>query len=112
MKRTFVVLSVGVTAALLCISGFTYFKSDRKPPEILYSGDIYYEEGMEDSDLLEGVAAHDNKDGDVTASLVVESVTVSEDGKSATVVYAARDRRNNIAKEIRLIQVKQTRQGQ
>ena len=51
--------------------------------------------------LLAGVTARDKADGDVTASLVVESVwLVSSDG-TAAVTYAAFDSSGNVAKQTR-----------
>ena len=53
--------------------------------------------------LLDGVTATDNKDGDVTESLVVESVYPNEDGQTATIVYVARDSRNNVGKANKVV---------
>lgn len=72
---------------------------------------IYIEEGMltvssADSDavLLQGVTAVDETDGDVTESIVIESVgTISEDAQ-VTVIYAAFDAAGNVAKASRTVQ--------
>lgn len=56
------------------------------------------------SGLLKGVRAEDNKDGDVTASLVVESLYgINKDAK-ATVTYAAFDEAGNVTKAGRRVQ--------
>lgn len=50
------------------------------------------------SALLQGVTAADDRDGDVTASLVVESVRLLRGDGTVTVSYAAFDRAGNVAK--------------
>lgn len=50
------------------------------------------------STLLQGVSAQDKADGDVTASLVVESVRLLNADGTATVTYAAFDKAGNVAK--------------
>lgn len=53
------------------------------------------------SALLQGVSARDNRDGDVTASLVVESVRLLHSDGTITVTYAAFDKAGNVAKSAR-----------
>ena len=54
-------------------------------------------------ELLQGVSANDDRDGDVTDSLIVESVGgITGDGQ-AVVHYAAFDRSGNVAKLSRII---------
>lgn len=53
--------------------------------------------------LLNGVTAFDAQDGDVTDSLVVESVMLSDEGGMVTVTYAAFDRSGNVAKAQRQV---------
>ena len=55
-------------------------------------------------DLLQGVTAKDQKDGDVTASLVVESVRLADSDGTVTVTYAAFDRAGNVTKATRQVQ--------
>ena len=53
--------------------------------------------------LLEGVTATDDRDGDVTASIVVENVSdIKKDG-TVTVTYAAFDSSGNVAKTQRTV---------
>ncbi len=82
--------------------------NDRKGPEIdVPSGaDVTYEEGSDTSSLLEGVTATDDKDGDVTDSLVIENIFPSDDRTSASVVYAAKDSHNNVSKVTRHVNYK------
>lgn len=73
--------------------------SDDNPPVIEFQKDeVTYSEGDSYDVFLEGVTAQDDRDGDVTDSLVVESVYLTESGKHVTVIYVARDKENNVAK--------------
>ena len=58
----------------------------------------------EESALLQGISAWDNRDGDVTSNMVVEGISnVSSDGR-VKVTYAAFDRAGNVAKVTRNVQ--------
>lgn len=48
--------------------------------------------------LVQGISAQDDRDGDVTESLVVEGVSSISPDRSATVTYAAFDRAGNVTK--------------
>lgn len=73
--------------------------SDDNPPVIEFQKDeVTYSEGDSYDVFLEGVTAQDDRDGDVTDSLVVESVYLTESGKHVMVIYVARDKENNVAK--------------
>ena len=54
--------------------------------------------------LLEGITAQDDRDGDVTASLVVENLGVISREHTVTVTYAAFDKAGNVAKTQRTLQ--------
>lgn len=94
---------------ILCLGlmgfvGFMKFSEDNTPPEIQFQdNEIVYTAGDSYDGLLDGVTATDNKDGDVTESLVVESVYPNEDGQTATIVYVARDSRNNVGKANKVV---------
>lgn len=73
--------------------------SDGIPPVIEFQKDeVIYSEGDSYDVFLEGVTAQDDRDGDVTDSLVVESVYLTESGQHVMVIYVARDKENNVAK--------------
>ncbi|MCD8347226.1 MAG: DUF5011 domain-containing protein [Lachnospiraceae bacterium] len=93
---------------ILCFiagGGLIYLRlaEDRIAPEISYSSSVVYTDGMTDEELLEGVIAIDDVDGDVSDSLTVERVVTNRDEAKATVIYVAKDSRNNIAKITRVI---------
>lgn len=93
---------------LLCfgVGGLTFYmklSSDGQGPVISCGEDLFYQRGMTQEELLSGVTAVDEADGDVTESLVVESVTENEEKSQAIVVYVARDSKNNITKVRRVL---------
>lgn len=104
MKKIMVVLMV-----LLCfgLGGLFYWlnsKDDRIAPVITVPEEtILYEEGQDTKVLLEGVKAVDDIDGDVSDTLIVESIIQLQDEVSAQVVYFAKDKKNNVAKATRKV---------
>jgi lipopolysaccharide export LptBFGC system permease protein LptF len=91
-----VVISVALAAVVVCIHG----SSDRLGPEIIFSGskDLVYRADMTEEELLEGVTAIDDKDGDVSNTLTIESVYEKND-KEYVVVFVAKDSSNNVTKQ-------------
>lgn len=91
----------------ILLGGLFYWmsgKDDATAPVITFPDEtIVYEEGTDTGILLEGVKAVDEVDGDVSSSLVVESVIPMQDGTSATVLYYAKDKSNNVAKTSRIV---------
>lgn len=80
-------------------------RTDTMPPVItLEEGTLRVSVSRGEKGLLEGVTALDGVDGDVTASLVVESVTLSGGDGTVSVVYAAFDAAGNVAKAERVVQ--------
>lgn len=77
--------------------------SDHSAPQIEFGAEIVYSDGMTNEELLADVTAIDPEEGDVSDSLVVESVTADIQGNTVIVVYAARDSKNNITKASRII---------
>ncbi len=77
---------------------------DKNVPAISFSEDVSvsYKEGEPKSRLLEDVTAYDQEDGDISDSLVIESVYDFKNGK-AKVIYAARDASGNIVKAERIV---------
>lgn len=101
---------ITVILAVLCIAGigssvFVYLGRDRKGPVIQVPAEqISYREGAETKELLKGVTAMDDRDGDVSDSLLVEKVLPSDDGSTAQVIYAAMDKSNNVTKAYRSVE--------
>lgn len=93
-----------ILVALIAVSVCLMATDDRQAPKIEISDEeITYVEGQGYSSLLSGVTAYDNKDGDVTASVMVESVVPLKSGEEAVVCYVAKDKSNNIARVDRIV---------
>lgn len=93
-----------ILLGLICIavvggSGALFITRDKTGPKIIVSEDrkIAYGTDSDKTVLLDGVTAIDEKDGDVSDSLRVESVRNNEDG-SLEVTYSAVDDSNNVTK--------------
>ena len=103
-KRINILLAI-LLAVLIALNVFLFRSQDRKAPEITFTMTPVYYEGDAESVLLTGITATDNKDGDVSDSLIVDHIIDSDDGSSITVYYAAKDSSNNVAKASRKVEV-------
>ncbi len=104
MKKAGIALMVVVCVILLAAAVHLVMTEDRTAPEIIFSEDrIHYTQGDDESVLLAGVTAMDQKDGDVSASLVIDGIYPDDEGTTANVTYVARDSQNNIAKASRVV---------
>ena len=82
-------------------------KDDTTPPVITFPDEtIEYEEGGDTEELLKGVTAIDAEDGDVSDTLMVKSVIPMKDETTATVLYCAKDKKNNVASASREVNYK------
>lgn len=107
MEAKKIVAVVGaIDVVLLVVCLVLYLGKDRKGPEIFFDEEkqIEYTEGMDEALLLEGITAVDEKDGDVSDSLLVEKVA-GTNGKEVIVTYVARDGANNVGKASRAFTV-------
>ena len=104
VKKIFWILFV-LCAALGGFTTVQYLSRDKVPPVISFSeaDALTYEEGMTDEELLRGIIAYDDVDGDVSDSLKVEFVAADPEAGTVTVTYAARDKSNNVAKASQIL---------
>lgn len=100
---SFVIFCISLAASL--IFWFTQVrKGDRIGPVItMDQQELTVGLDATDQDFLKGVKAVDENDGDVTDSLVVESVSNFLSGGRRLVVYAAVDRHNNVSRANRIV---------
>lgn len=104
MKKGLVAMLLLACAALLAGNVVIYIGKDRNGPEITVpQEELTYVAGSDTSALLSGVTAVDDRDGDVTSTVTVESIIPNEDQTGASVVYVAKDSKNNVTKATRLI---------
>lgn len=101
MKKVLLPVSLAVLVLLAAVAGWVIFNRDRERPEIKISKtkEEVYRSGMTKEELLKGVTATDDRDGDVTESLMVESVKVSEENDYVTVTYVAVDKSKNVTRK-------------
>lgn len=97
MVALMAVLCIGLAALVVGLRT----TSDHEGPEIIFDKDkeSFYQDDMDNEELLEGVTAKDDKDGDVSDTLTVESVYPKENGKEVVVIFVAKDSSNNVTKE-------------
>ena len=95
---------------LLCAGLFAGYQSwdrintDMTPPEITVGTEtIQTSVAAPRSTLLRGVTAADDRDGDVTDSLVVESINALDSSGTVQVTFAAFDQAGNVAKGSRTV---------
>lgn len=101
-RKVLVALLAVITVIVVGACLYLVMNRDKTPPVITISDDGFtYSQGMSRADLLAGVTAQDDRDGDVTDQIVVEQVTVSEDGTTASITYAVTDNSKNVAKKVR-----------
>ena len=94
-----------VDAVLLVVCLFLYLGKDRTPPVISFGDSTaVYEDGMDESLLLQEVTAMDDRDGDVSNSLMVEKVA-GTNGKEVIVTFVALDQSNNVGKASKVFAV-------
>jgi len=89
---------------LLAASVASIILSDNTAPKIyIEQSGLSYTEGDDVSGLLVGITAKDDRDGDVTDSIIVKDISVLGNGNTARVTYAARDKSNNISEKYRVV---------
>ena len=102
-----------ITLLIICLLLFGAYLfydrtvSDNIPPEITISeGEQILQVSVLDDRqmLLQGVSAQDDRDGDVTKWILVESVDQLNDEDQVVVTYAAFDRSGNVSKAQRTVQ--------
>lgn len=106
IKKNWMSLAVLLLSVLTLVGYRVYdgLRTDTAAPEISVSGEVLELSVYDGKDaLLQGVTAADDRDGDVTASLVVEGIGQINGANEVTVTYAAFDRSGNVAKAKRTV---------
>lgn len=105
MKRGMVVGLLAICVLLGAGVVGNYMTGDRQGPKITIPGDssLTYVEGMDSQLLLEGVEAVDKREGDVSDSLVIENILPNIDKTQASIIYVAKDSKNNVTKKTRTV---------
>lgn len=103
MKKTHITtILMIITAFLFAVCIFTKKSKDNIAPVIKFPNTaLEYTERTNTTQLLDGIKATDNKDGDVTSTLRVLFVIPNKENTDVTVEYIAKDKSNNIARASR-----------
>jgi len=111
LQKIFILIAVVLTFFVYWIYRST--TADLTPPEITVVDGIPEISVLDDQAvLLQGVTAKDNRDGDVTDSILVENVYGITADNLVTVTYAAFDRAGNVSKtqrQVRYVDYEPTR---
>lgn len=76
-----------------------HLQANNSAPQIsIVEGSNVFSVTASEEDFLKDVSATDNEDGDVTESIIIESISPIFDGKSRTITYVAFDSNNNVTK--------------
>lgn len=103
-KRNITIIMSVLTVVLLGVCAILYLTEDRTGPDIqLTKVTLTYHETGNKNDLLAGVEAIDDRDGDVSETLKIDRITEVQEGKFSVVTYIAKDKSNNISKKDRWI---------
>ena len=97
-----------VFLAMLVVFGVVFImdmmSSDHTRPQITFETDhLYLDAAAGEADLMQGVRAHDKKDGDLTARVIVESVSDQIEPGTVRVRYAVCDADGHVAEASRLL---------
>lgn len=99
-KQGIIVVLLAVCVFFSVVIAVMYFAADRTAPVITVDeAKVKPYSAEQGEDVLKSYAkAVDEKDGDVSSSIVVENIYVMPDMTRAKIIYAARDKENNVAK--------------
>lgn len=105
MKKKNLLLLVPLTLSAALFLGYRAWaglQTDKTPPQISISGEaLQLSVSAPKSDLLHGITAEDDRDGDVTGSLVVEKISMTDSDGTIEVSVAAFDGAGNVSKATR-----------
>lgn len=112
-KRISTAIIIEILLIIAVVVGFgfyfvqVYLQANNSSPEITIakSSNVFSVKASEE-DLLLDVSAYDREDGDVTESLIIESISPIFNENTRTVTYVAFDSNNNVTKLERDIKYK------
>lgn len=101
-KRPVLILALVTVLVLGLAAGYIWYQktvASPQAPEISFDNDtISVTTAATDKELLEGVTALDPEDGDVTDSVLVESVSNIVNGNQVKITYVAFDSKNHMTR--------------
>ena len=98
LRAAVVLLFIVSVIAFAAYQVLSRLAQDNRPPEITCDSDtLSISVESEDSELFKGVKAEDNRDGDLTDSIRVSSMSNFTEPGKRTITYAVFDKANNAA---------------
>lgn len=114
MRQRLLTLCMVVGCVALAAASFMITVAQDKTAPVITIEDkkkeITYKDGDSYEELLTDVTAEDNRDGDVTDQIFVDSITPVSDGSKAIVRYAVIDKSNNVGVKTRIVNYQGTGQ--
>lgn len=105
-RNAFLLCLAALLLAAVAAAGYTavfILADDRRPPVISMTADaMEVSVTATDEELLAGVTAMDDRDGDVTGSILIQGLSNLTDD-TVTVTYAAFDSAGNVSKALRIL---------
>lgn len=103
-QRTIIALFALTLLAFLAVNLYTRFSLDRTPPVIHCDSDyLDVSINVTEEELLRGVTAMDNKDGDISSKVEINNISQLISSDTAKVYYIVFDSSNNLATASRTI---------
>lgn len=104
-KNVLIILIALLCAAATGAYAFLFVLwDDTTAPQITLASDVLeVSVSAGTAELMNGVTATDNADGDVTGSILIEGIVNLNDQSEATITYAAFDKAGNVAKASRTL---------
>lgn len=115
MKNNIVTIAIGILSLLLVAAVVVVIAGEDKTGPVItitipQGQQITYASGEDKKKLISYAKAVDEKDGDVSDTIMIEDIYVMSDFLTAKVVYVARDRDNNIARYNQVVQYLATKE--
>ncbi len=101
MKNKRLLYLIPIAMCLVVFFGYRWtvgMSQDTKAPSISAEGELILSVSQGQDALLQGVTATDDKDGDVTAGILVEKIKMLDKKGTFQVTYAAFDKAGNVSK--------------
>lgn len=102
-EKAAVIIITVLNIILIAVCVLFYTRLDRTAPKLEFqSSDVVYRAGMNPEELMTGITAYDDRDGDITDRIVVEKTIENKEDNTAVIFYAASDKSGNVAKASRV----------
>lgn len=105
------ILSYGMLCLIICGLAVLINRKDHsldknKPVIELESDSLLIRSDAAEKELLQGVSAYDQEDGDLTDKILVEGISDFREDKSRTITYVVADHANNVSRIRRSLEYK------